>query len=62
MGKKKAKKRFFKNKKTAIAEADKRGEHVFQTPQGDYFVGSSLSAMGRLNLVNLLKRQVKKIK
>lgn len=64
MGKKKrsVKKRFFKNRKDAIAEADRRGEHVYQTAKGEYFVGTSLSAMSRLNLKSLLKRQVKKIK
>lgn len=64
MGKKKrsSKKRFFKNEKDAIAEANRRGEHVYRTASGEYFVGSSLSAMSRLNLKSLVKRQVKKIK
>lgn len=57
-----SKKRFFKNKKSAITEAERRGEHVYQLPDGEYFVGSSLSAMSRLNLKTLVKRQVKKIK
>lgn len=57
-----SKKKFFKNKKDAIAEAERGGEHVYLTAKGEYFVGTSLSAMSRLNLKALLKRQIKKIK